>query len=317
MRRALAGLLAVLALTGCTALRHAAAASPGARPRASAPPPSPAPAGGNAGFYLGVRAQGFPPSWAAVQDFSTAVGQRPRLVLFYSGWNEAFPRRLAGLVAAHGMTPLIQLNPQNVPLAAIAAGRDDRYLRAYAAAVRMYRGTVVIGFAHEMNGSWYPWGYGHTSPAVWVRAWQHVVTVFRAAGASNVTWLWTASAGSDVPGRLRLYWPGSRYVTWVGIDGYYYTPAKRFTRIFVPAITEIRSFTHDPILLSETAIGPGAGQAQMIPNLFAGIRRFHLLGLVWYDVAQHDGRYHQDWRLEGNPAAIAAFRRGLAAIGAG
>lgn len=314
-RRLLAACLAALALTGCSALRHAAAVPPRPHPpvtaRASARPAA-APH-----FYLGVRAQGFPPSWAAVREFSAAVGQAPSLVLFYSGWNEPFPTRLASLVAAHRITPLIQLNPENVSLAGIAAGRDDRYLRAYAAAVRSYRDPVVIGFAHEMNGSWYPWGYGHTSPAVWVRAWQHVVTVFRAAGASNVKWLWTASAGSDVPGRLRRYWPGSRYVTWVGIDGYYYTPAKRFTRIFVPAITEIRSFTHDPILLSETAIGPVAGQAQMIPNLFAGIRRYHLLGLVWYDVAQHDGRYHQDWRLEGNPAAITAFRRGLAMIGAG
>ena len=42
-----------------------------------------------------------------------------------------------------------------------------------------------------MNGTWYSWGYRHTSPAVFVAAWRHIVTVFRAAGARNVTWLWT------------------------------------------------------------------------------------------------------------------------------
>ena len=35
------------------------------------------------------------------------------------------------------------------------------------------------------------WGYRHTSPAAFVAAWRHVVNVFRAQGAYNVTWLWT------------------------------------------------------------------------------------------------------------------------------
>jgi len=32
------------------------------------------------------------------------------------------------------------------------------------------------------------------------------------------------------------------------------------------------------------------------------------VGLVWFDQAQHDGLYHQDWRLEDSPARLAAFR---------
>lgn len=34
-----------------------------------------------------------------------------------------------------------------------------------------------------------------------------------------------------------------------------------------------------------------------------------------FDQAQHAGIYHQDWRLEGDLAAIAAFRRELAIAG--
>jgi hypothetical protein len=54
-----------------------------------------------------------------------------------------------------------------------------------------------------------------------------------------------------------------------------------------------------------------AGQAAKIPDLFAGVRTSHLLGLVWFDRTQADGLYHQDWRLEGHPAGLAAFRRAL------
>jgi mannan endo-1,4-beta-mannosidase len=49
----------------------------------------------------------------------------------------------------------------------------------------------IIGFAPEMNGNWYKWGDQNTSPATWVAAWRHVVDVFRANGADNVSWLWT------------------------------------------------------------------------------------------------------------------------------
>ncbi len=55
-------------------------------------------------------------------------------------------------------------------------------------------------------------------------------------------------------------------------------------------------------------------RASKISGLFAGIRQDHLLGLLWFDVAQHSGLYHQDWRLKGHPAAMAAFRRGLASM---
>jgi hypothetical protein len=73
----------------------------------------------------------------------------------------------------------------------------------------------------------------------------------------------------------------------------------------------VRIFTRKPILLSETGVGQIAGQAAKIPDLFAGVRANHLLGLVWFDRAQDDGLYHQDWRLEGNPAGLAAFRKAL------
>jgi len=36
--------------------------------------------------------------------------------------------------------------------------------------------------------------------------------------------------------------------------------------------------------------------------------------VVWFDQAQHDGHYHQDWRLEDSPAAVRAFRAALATL---
>jgi hypothetical protein len=51
---------------------------------------------------------------------------------------------------------------------------------------------------------------------------------------------------------------------------------------------------------------PAAGQSAKIADLFAGIRTYDLLGLVWFDsVNPING---DDYRLEA-PSALAAFRR--------
>ena len=75
--------------------------------------------------------------------------------------------------------PLVQINPKGINLAAIASGHYDSYLSSYAEAVRSYHRPVILGFGHEMNGNWYSWGYRHTSPADFVAAWRHIVTLFR------------------------------------------------------------------------------------------------------------------------------------------
>lgn len=262
--------------------------------------------------YLGVYDPGAPRTYTPVASFSTATGQHIRLVLYYSGWGEPFMSSFADAASAHGTIPLVQIDPDTATLASIAAGRQDPYLQAFADSVRDYGHAVVIGFGHEMNGPWYPWGYKNTSPAVFVATWRHVVDVFRAEGADNVTWLWTVNRDGSRTGPIKDWWPGSAYVTWVGITGYYTAPWDTFRTVFGGTIGHVRRITRKPILLAENAVGPLAGQVRGIYDLFAGVRRNHLLGLVWFDEAQNKGVRHQDWRLEDSPAALAAFRKAAA-----
>ena len=150
---------------------------------------------------------------------------------------------------------MLQWDPTGVSVATIAAGRYDGYLRLFAASVRDFGHPVVIGFGHEMNASWYSWGYTQTRRAVFVAAWRHIVTLFRQQGADNVTWLWTVQADEKGTGPVR-WWPGASYVTWVGIDGYYYRPTDSFFSVFGATVAQVRLFTGKPILLSEAAVGP-------------------------------------------------------------
>jgi glycosyl hydrolase family 26 len=259
--------------------------------------------------YLGAYADGVPRSYASLQSLTDATGTRPDVALYYSGWGEPFQASFATKTADHHAVPLVQIDPGNVSLAAIAAGRYDSYLETFATAVASFGAQtghgVIIGFGHEPNGTWYSWGVRHVSAATWVAAWRHIVDVFRQQGADDVTWLWTVNiidAPNGVPSPAR-WWPGRSYVTWVGIDGYYYKPSWTFPSLFGPTIKAVRSLTLDPILISETAAAPAAGQPAKIANLFAGIHSYGLLGFVWFNADRQ-----QDWRLK-TPAAIAAFRQ--------
>ena len=102
--------------------------------------------------------------------------------MYYSGWCVPFPTKFATTVANKGAVPLVQMDPDNISLRQIASGQYDGYLSAYAEAVRAYQHPVILSFGHEMNGNWYTWGYGNTSPAVFVAAWRHIVKLFRYPG---------------------------------------------------------------------------------------------------------------------------------------
>jgi hypothetical protein len=318
----LAGTTAMVLLAACSVVSRAAYPTGPTRagpapigPTQHGPRPSeaerPVPLPVDSASYWGVYEPGTPASYQPIRHFTALMsGTAPRIVLYFSGWGEPFDTAYARAAHDHGALTLVQIQP-DVSMAGIAAGRFDGYLRAYARQVRAFGFPVIIGFAHEMNGAWYKWGLGHVSPATWIAAWRHVVTVFDQQHADNVTWLWTVNILAPGVPSPRPWWPGSAYVTWVGVDGYYHAANAGFQGVFDPTIAEVRSFTSKPILIAETAITPGFVPGAM-PGLIAGIRQRHLLGLVWFD-ADAD----LDWRLEGHPPAVAAFRRGIATMAEG
>jgi hypothetical protein len=177
--------------------------------------PVPAPASPLAGVYE----PGAPSSWSGITQFTEATGVRPRIVVYYSPWNDPFAASFAQTAWKNDAYVLVQLQPEDVRLASIAAGGSDAYLRSYADAVVGFGHPVILSFGHEMNGTWYSWGHGHDSPATFVAAWRHIVRVFRSEGAANVTWLWTVNSINGAASSLRQWWPGAAWVSWTPSPG--------------------------------------------------------------------------------------------------
>jgi hyaluronan synthase len=269
-----------------------------ARPVALDVGPTPVPPAGR--LLVGAAA-------SSAASFTASTGVRPDIVEHYIRTNEPFEASFAG-----NAEPFIQIAPRNASLAGIAEGHYDGWLTSYAKSVAAYQRPVMLGFGPEMNGNWYAWGYTHASPADYIAAWRHVVTVFRAAGASNVTWVWTVNV--VMPGwhlsSPAMWWPGNAWVGMIGIDGYYYGASQSFTNMFEPVLRDVRQLTRKPVLISESSAAPAAGQPAKIANLFAGASASKLVGVVWFDL-----KGNEDWQLS-TPAALAAFRAAVRKYGA-
>ena len=256
--------------------------------------------------YVGVAIDA--PFTARLNAFKKVLGEQPGIVEYYMGFGGKFPTTRAVALAKQHSLSLIQINPRHVRLADIAAGKYDTYLRSYAAAARRFQAPVAICFGHEMNGPWYPWGRKYTRPATFVAAWKHIHNVFAAERASNVIWVWAVSRDANRGGwrGLRRWWPGPRYVNWVGIDGYYRTPSQTFAYVFGQVLAELHKFTTKPEIIDETAVGPFHDRNRKIRDLVAGVARNHLLGLVWFDI-----NAMERWAIDRDRAAGPLLRRAM------
>lgn len=190
-----------------------------------------------AGTFVGIAVNG--DIAGTVSSFSHATGVHPAMVEIYTNFGSAFPQLQAERVLAQGATPFIQWNPRHAPLGQIARGEFDRYVRHFAAAAKALPHHIVLSFAHEMNGTWYPWGRLHATPHQFVRAWRQIHTLFARKHVTNVTWSWDPSHGG---GPASEWWPGSAYVDWIGIDGYF-RPGQTFSDIFSQQLANIRGVT--------------------------------------------------------------------------
>jgi glycosyl hydrolase family 26 len=266
-----------------------------------------------------------PPYSKSLPPAVKVLGKDPGIVESYLGFGGTFPLDQLQYLERQKIMPLIQINPKKTSLHFIAIGQYDKQLITLADQIKRVGGPVALSFAHEMNGWWYPWSvrvFGDQQipdpqqvanrPMFFRAAWRHVWKVFQAQGVKNVTWVWTISRDGQRYGwpDLHSWWPGAKYVDWIGMNGYYRKPTDNFDYLYKDQLAILRTFTKKPVLITETGVGPGPARHTQIENLFAGIRRENFLGFIWFDV-----NANEHWNVDGNPGATRAFHTGIARYG--
>ena len=79
------------------------------------------------------------------------------------------------------------------------------------------QGSSIVRLGWEFNGIWFPWGAaGHAGQ--FVAYWRQIVTTMRAVPGLDFTFEWNPSRGDLGAGNLAAFYPGNKYVDYVGLD---------------------------------------------------------------------------------------------------
>ena len=271
-------------------------------------------------------------SLTAVIQLERLLGRRLDLVHFFQAWgggHRAFRKDWLDRASGRGRRvmlswePWVPGGPVDQPaysLERILAGAYDPYVWKWAKKLAAYRRPVFLRPMHEMNFPCYPWsqGVGGNGPESFVAAWRHLHGIFAAADASNVRWVWCPLA-DDPPGAgMEAFYPGSRYVDVLALDGYNWGSGfpqhggwRSFRRVFCESYRRVERLDRTtPIWIAETASDTRGGDKaswidEMFRTLATDMPRVELIG--WFNEKKE-----REWPLGLPPAAAQAMARGLA-----
>ncbi len=293
--------------------------------------------------YFGVFTAEAPFSMSEVDQLAAATGKVPSSVSFFSGWDQPF--RADGATAAwnRGMLPIVSWESRpnvtakgpgtnntadpDYTLGKIISGEHDAYIYQWANDVKALGLPIGLRLDHEMNGYWYPWSEqtNGNSPGEYVKMWRHVHDIFTRVGATNVIWIWSPNLVNSTPTvSLADLYPGSEYVDWLGLVGYYRKPmpgkAASFDTTFSPSLAALRAVDQKPILISEVGCTEvGGNKPTWISSMFSSLAGVSdIVGISWFNetiTAVPIGEKQpvtNDWRLNSSEQALQAFSAGVA-----
>jgi hypothetical protein len=245
---------------------------------------------------------------AEIETTETQIGRKWAIHLGYFEWSLDYVAFARADIAARRI-PYVTVEPRNVTLDAISSGSQDSVIQSRAQGVKGLGGKVLLRFAHEMNGNWYPWdGYHNgadaTAPPKYIAAFRHLHDVFASAGVTNVLWVFCPNVDSvpnDAWNQWANYYPGDSYVDWMCYDGYNWgtdTFASMTSRIYSGLAAK-----NKPIMLGETSTQDVEKTAWINAIVPAMKSQFPMLkALVWFDVNKE-----HDWRYDSSSNSLAAF----------
>lgn len=289
----------------------------------------------------------------ALENFEALAGRHQAVIGFSNYWGkQSFPHKQLRIIAGYGAVALIYWNPWDHPyveenkpdrfnLNEIIAGRWDQYIDMWAREAAATGTTLLVSWGLEMNGTWFPWSgffYGggtvipgtdppqYQGPENFKKAYRHIVDRARAAGAGNIQWVFHANNTSepDEPwNRMKNYYPGDRYVDWLGLSAYGqqypHTEWVSFQKVLPDYYREICSITPDkPFILAEWGVGEFPKSGSKAAWIAEAFRQFPVefsrmkAAVFWHERWQNGDLSYSNLRVNSSEEALAAYRKGVA-----
>ncbi len=185
-----------------------------------------------------------------ILDFEKLAGRKIHWAYFSQNWFNGikYPKSAIHTINDMDVMPFVRLMPRSdeeqykkeqvFSLTNIINGKFDKELRQWALEAKEDAIPLLVDFAVEMNGNWFPWSglyngkgitnlYGDTKypdgPERYRDAYRHIINIFREVGVNNVTWFFHVDIYSNPDewwNQPKYYYPGDDYIDWVGVSVY-------------------------------------------------------------------------------------------------
>jgi hypothetical protein len=283
-----------------------------------------------------------------VRRFERLAGKQVAWAYFSNNWGKKirFPSGAVRRIAAAGSVPFIRLMARNgwratgpdprYTLQRIISGAFDEELIAWGRAAAKWGRPMLVEFGTEVNGSWFPWngtwnggarttGFGDPAkadgPERFRVAYRHVRDTIEAGGARNLTWFFHVDDNS-LPARrwnsISAYYPGDRYVDWVGVSVYGPLTAEEpwapgFAEAMRRVYPRLTSLSGKPIALLEFGARQGPRKAGWFRQAFRAITsgRFPRLKAVsvWSEAWQNGDGTVSNLRIDSDRRTLRVYRQ--------
>ena len=299
------------AIAGVVGLSVAAALMSVASPSLAATPTGTGVAVPSSGMLFGAAA--YSSSGMTMPGLEATTGRTMAMDRVYSQWDDVQPANQAKADASAGRTTLLSIRPQyrngtKIPWASVANGDQDPAIRTQIAGLQSFGRPIMLAFHHEADLSS---GYG--TPADFRAAFAHYVTIARATGETNISFVLVLSAYNYSASQITSWYPGDDVVDWAGADAYNFgacTPGRPAWRTFDKAVAPFRTWgeTHNkPQVLAEwgTAEDPAVPNAKADWITAAGVSMASWTQL--HATSYFDEPGSCDWSLETSASSMNAF----------
>lgn len=257
-------------------------------------------------------------------SFYNGFGKNPSMAMMFDAWtvtgNKSFPVQFCRNADAGGYVPHITWEPM-LGLTELMSGKYDEDIRKYGEAMAAFGKPIVLRFAHEFNGDWYPWSVFNEElvpAATYVQGFRYVHDKIKASGATNVYWTWAPNNanGSNNPQTLDAYYPGDGYVDIIGMDGYNFGTSQSWSKwqsfgeVFTNVYTWITQNHPDkPIVICEMGTSStGGDKAAWITDMFVQLETNFpkVKAFVWFNIDKET-----NWLFNQTEASTNAFKAAL------
>ncbi len=247
---------------------------------------------------------------APLRELERELGGTFAIAHWYTSWSFAYDPVPVDDLLAHGRVPLVSWQSHGIPVADIAAGDYDDYVREWARSAAQADGEVYVRPFPEMNGDWTDW---NGDPDALVVAWRRLARLFAEEGASNVRWVFSPNV-SDEPrtaeNMMERYYPGNDVVDVLALDGYNWgttrdhTHWRSFDQVFAVGYERIAALGEQPVWIAEVASTEhGGSKGAWIEEMLSSTAFPRVEAIIWFNEDKET-----DWRIESSRGSLRAFQ---------